>query len=94
MVRRRIADLWRRSAQDANQVLTHWVDLYRELLGSLGKLAIDSSLDATQLCRQLQELIAAHQLRKPPSRAQLVREHLIAEIRSVRSLLSALVKLP
>jgi hypothetical protein len=87
MVRRRVADLWRRSTQDANQVLTHW-------LGSLGKLASDTSLDATQLRTQLQELVAAHQLRKPPTRAQLVREHLIAEIRPVRSLLSALVKLP
>ena len=94
MVRRRVADLWRRSAQNANQVLTHWADLYRELLGSLGKLASDTSLDATQLRTQLQELIVAHQLRKPPTRAQLVREHLIAEIRPVRSLLSALVKLP
>ena len=62
MVRRRVADLWRRSAQDANQVLTHWADLYRELLGSLGKLASDTGLDATQLRTQLQELIAAHQL--------------------------------
>jgi hypothetical protein len=27
MVRRHVADLWRRSAQDANQVATHWADL-------------------------------------------------------------------
>jgi hypothetical protein len=38
MVRRRVADLWRRAAKDANQVLIHWADLYRELLGSLGAL--------------------------------------------------------
>jgi len=37
-VRRRVADLWRRAAKDANQVLIHWADLYRELLGSLGAL--------------------------------------------------------
>jgi TnpA family transposase len=94
MVRRRVADLWRRSAQDANRVLTHWADLYRELLVSLGQLASDTSLDAKQLRTKLLELIATHQQRKPPTRAQLVREHLIAEIRPVRTLLSALVKLP
>src|ERR1017187_6541403 len=38
MVRRRVADLWRRAAKDAHQVLIHWADLYRELLGSLGAL--------------------------------------------------------
>jgi hypothetical protein len=32
MVRRRVADLWRRATKDANQVLIHWADLYRELL--------------------------------------------------------------
>ena len=59
-------------------MLIHWAhlrlaDLYRELLGSLGKLTSDTSLDASQLRTQLQELIAAHLLRKPPTRAQLVR---------------------
>jgi Domain of unknown function (DUF4158) len=39
MVRRRVADLWRRAAKDANQVLIHWADLYRELLASIGALA-------------------------------------------------------
>ncbi|MGH8324709.1 MAG: Tn3 family transposase, partial [Steroidobacteraceae bacterium] len=94
MVRRRVADLWRRSAQDAKQVLTHWAELYQELLGSVGQLASNTSLDAKQLRTQLLELVADHQRRKPPTRAQLVREHLIAEIRPVRSLLSALVELP
>jgi hypothetical protein len=39
MVRRRVADLWRRAAKDANQALIHWADLYRELLASIGALA-------------------------------------------------------
>jgi hypothetical protein len=39
MVRRRVADLWRRAAKDANQVLIHSADLYRELLASIGALA-------------------------------------------------------
>jgi hypothetical protein len=37
------ADLWRRAAKDANQVLIHWADLYRELLVSLGALASDDT---------------------------------------------------
>jgi hypothetical protein len=32
MVRRRVADLWRHATKDANRVLIHWADLYRELL--------------------------------------------------------------
>jgi hypothetical protein len=39
-------------------------------------------------------LLATHLQRKPPTRAQLVREHLIEEIRPIRLLLSALVVLP
>jgi TnpA family transposase len=94
MVRRRVADLWRRAAKDANQVLIHWADLYRELLASLGALASDATVADSEIRDRLRSLVAAHQQRKPPTRAQLVREHLIAEIRAVRSLLSALVVLP
>ena len=43
MVRRRVADLWRRATKDANRVLIHWADLYRELLASVGALASDTS---------------------------------------------------
>ena len=94
MVRRRVADLWRRAAKDANQVLIHWADLYRELLGSLGALVGDATVADSEIRERLRSLVAAHQQRKPPTRAQLVREHLIEEIRPVRSLLSALVLLP
>ena len=94
MVRRRVADLWRRAAKDANQVLIHWADLYRELLGSLGALVSDATVADSEIRERLRSLVAAHQQRKPPTRAQLVREHLIEEIRPVRSLLSALVLLP
>src|SRR5450631_799928 len=94
MVRRRVADLWRRAATDANQVLIHWADLYRELLGSIGALVGDATVADSDIREQLRSLVTAHQERKPPTRAQLMREHLIEEIRPVRSLLSALVVLP
>src|SRR5882672_151025 len=94
MVRRRVADLWRRATKDANQVLIHWADLYRELLVSLGALASDTTVADSEIRERLRSLVAAHQQRKPPTRAQLVREHLIEEIRPVRSLLTALVLLP
>jgi hypothetical protein len=93
MVGRRVADLWRRAAKDANQVLIHWADLYRELLGSLGALVSDATVTDSEIRERLRSLVAAHQQRKPPTRAHLVREHFIEEIRPVRSLLSALVLL-
>jgi len=43
MVRRRVADLWRHATRDANRVLIHWADLYRELLTSVAALANDTT---------------------------------------------------
>lgn len=43
MVRRRVADLWRHATTDANRVLIHWADLYRELLASVAALANDTT---------------------------------------------------
>jgi hypothetical protein len=94
MVRRRVADLWRRASKDANRVLIHWADLYRELLASVGALAGDTTVADSDVRERLRSLVAEHQQRKPPTRAQLVRDHLTLEIRSVRSLLSALMILP
>jgi hypothetical protein len=93
-VRRRVADLWRRATKDANQVLIHWADLYRELLASIGALASDTTASDTDIRERLRLLVAEHQQRKPPTRAQLVRDHLTIEIQPVRSLLSALMALP
>jgi hypothetical protein len=94
MVRRRVADLWRRATKDANQVLIHWADLYRELLATIGALASDTTASDTDIRERLRLLVAEHQQRKPPTRAQLVRDHLTIEIQPVRSLLSALMALP
>jgi hypothetical protein len=43
---------------------------------------------------KLRTLVAEHLQRKPPTRAQLVRDHLTREIRPVRSLLSGLMAMP
>jgi hypothetical protein len=86
MVRRRVADLWRRATKDANQVLIHWADLYRELLASIGALASDTAVPDGEIRKRLQSLVAEHLQRKPPTRAQLVRDHLTLEIRPVHSL--------
>ena len=94
MVCRRIADLWRRAAQDAAKAQTHWAELYRELLNSLATLTSDPTVPDTEVRERLRVLIADHQKRKPPTRAQLIRERLIEEIRPVRSLLRALSVLP
>ncbi len=94
MVRRRVADLWRRATKDANQVLIHRADLYRELLASIGALASDMTVTDSDVRGPLRLLVAGHQQRKLPTRAQLVRDHLTLEIRPIRSLLSALMVLP
>ena len=94
MVRRRVSDLWRHATTDANRVLIHWADLYRELLTSVAALASDTTVADTEVREGLRSLVAEHQQRKPPTRAQLVRDHLTLEIRPVRSLLSALMVLP
>ena len=94
MVRRRVSDLWRHATTDANRVLIHWADLYRELLTSVAALASDTTVADTEVRDRLRSLVAEHQQRKPPTRAQLVRDHLTLEIRPVRSLLSALMVLP
>jgi TnpA family transposase len=94
MVRRRVADLWRHATTDANRVLIHWADLYRELLTSVAALANDTTAADSEVRVRLRTLAAEHLQRKPPTRAQLVRDHLTLEIRPVRSLLSALMVLP
>ncbi len=94
MVCRRVADLWRRAAQEAAKAQTHWADLYRELLKSLATLTNDSTVPDADVRERLRVLIVDHQKRKPPTRAQLIRERLIKEIRPVRALLKSLTSLP
>ena len=94
MVRRRVADLWRLATKDANKVLVHWADLYRELLASVTALANDANASDTQTRERLRLLVTEHGQRKPPTCAQLIRDHLTLEIGPVRSLLTALIKLP
>jgi TnpA family transposase len=94
MVRRRVADLWRHATTDANRVLIHWADLYRELLTSVAALANDTKVADKEARIRLRTLVAEHLQRKPPTRAQLVCDHLTLEIRPVRSLLSGLMAMP
>ena len=54
---RRVADLWRRAAKDANQVLIHWSDLYRELLASIGALASDTTVADGEIRERLRSLV-------------------------------------
>jgi len=60
----------------------------------VGSLASDTTATDSDVREQLRSLVAEHQQRKPPTRAQLVRDHLTLEIRPVRSLLSGLMALP
>ena len=94
MVRRQVADLWRRAAAGAVAAQGDWASLYQELLASLGAIVAHPAGTDEGVLGQLQSLLAAHRARKPATRAQLVRERLIDGVRPVRSLLRALVRLP
>lgn len=93
MVQRRVADLWRQSAASLGDTV-NWAELYQSLLGELASLCAKGAVPDADLRARLEALVAASQQRRPPSRASLVREHLIEAVRPVRSLLLAIAKLP
>ncbi len=94
MVRRQVADLWRRAAIGATATQGDWALLYQELLTGLGAIVAEPAAGDEGILGQLHSLLATHRARRPTSRAQLVRERLIDGVRPVRSLLNALVRLP
>jgi hypothetical protein len=94
MVRRQIADLWRRAGIGSTSTHGDVALLYQELLAALSTIVADPPAGEEEILGQLHSILAAHRARRPVSRAQLVRERLIDGVRPVRSLLSALVRLP
>ena len=93
MVQRRVADLWRQAAASLGDTV-NWAQMYQSLLGELASLCAKGAVPDADLRARLEALVAASQQRRPPSRASLVREHLIEAVRPVRSLLLAIAKLP
>lgn len=93
MVRRRVAELWRQASAAVSERVD-WRQRYRELLDELSRLAADEALAESYLRPHLVALVATHAARRPPSRAQATRERLVGDVRAVRSLLTALVRLP
>lgn len=93
MIQRRVADLWRQAAASLGETV-NWAELYQSLLGELMGLCAQDAVPDTELRKRLEALVAASQQRRPPSRASLVRAHLIEAVRPVRSLLLAIAKLP
>ena len=93
MIRRQVADLWRRAAAGAVSAQADWAALYQQLLAELGAIVAQPHVSEEQLRERLLTLLAAHRARRPASRAQLIRERLIDGVRPVRSLRSALVRL-
>ena len=93
MVQRRIADLWRQASAQVPAAI-NWAAMYKTLLQELEALTGKGAVPDAELRERLHALVIANQIRKPPSRASLVREGLIDGIRPVRSLLVAIAKLP
>jgi hypothetical protein len=94
MVRRQVADLWRRAAGGALDMHSDWAVLYQDLLAELGRILADPAAGDSQIREHLHSLLTEHRTRRPASRAELIRGRLIDGVRPVRSLLSALVRLP
>jgi len=94
MVRRRVADLWRKAAEEADAQRVNYERLYQQLLGELSALATDGTLSVDELQQKLSALLVAHQGRRGPSRAQIIRDQLMEEVRPVRALLKALAQQP
>ena len=94
MVRRRVADLWRRAADEADAQRVDYARLYQQLLGEVSALAGDGTLSAAELQQKLNTVLAAHREHRGPNRAQIIRDQLMKEVRPVRSLLRALAQQP
>ena len=94
MVRRQVADLWRRAAIAATATQGDWALLYQELLAALGAILAEPPTDDAQVREHLHSLLTEHKARRPASRAELIRGRLIDGVRPVRTLLNALVRLP
>jgi hypothetical protein len=92
MVRRRVADWWRKAAEEADAQRVNYERLYQQLLGELSALASDGTLSVAELQHELNALLAAHRERRGPSRAQIMRDQLMEEVRPVRALLKALAQ--
>jgi hypothetical protein len=88
MFQRRVADLWRRCA-DGVTATVDWAQQYQQLLQELAELAAQNTVADAELRSHLVDLVAAKRARRPPSRASIIRQHLIDAIAPVRSLLVA-----
>lgn len=93
MIQRRVTDLWH-LARDEVPDTVNWAVLYKKLIADLAGLTAQGNLTNDQLRVRVIELVQINEQAKPPSRASLVREHLLEGIRTVRSLLAEIGKLP
>ncbi|MGA0573098.1 Tn3 family transposase [Variovorax sp. VNK109] len=88
MFQRRVADLWRHCA-DGVTATVDWAQQYQHLLQELTDLAAQETVPDSELRSRLVSLVAVKRARRPPSRASIIRQHLIDAIAPVRSLLVA-----
>ena len=93
MVRRRIAELWRKAAEAIPEAVD-WKARYGELVGEIEQLTQTEQVLPTQLLDQLKTLLDKHAKHKAPTHAHRVREQLIEAVRPIRALLASLVNLP
>ena len=93
MFQRRVADLWRQSAEGVKAPID-WAAQYRQLLDELASLSSDGSIPDAELRPHLAQLVADKRTQRTPSRSSAIRLRLIDAIRPVRALLVAVAKLP
>lgn len=88
MFQRRVADLWRHCADGVTSAVD-WAQQYQQLLQELADLAAQETVPDAEVRSRLVDLVAAKRARRAPSRASIIRQHLIDAIGPVRSLLVA-----
>jgi hypothetical protein len=88
MFQRRVADLWRHCADGVTATID-WAQQYQQLLQELADLAAQETVPDAELRSRLSDLDATKRARRAPSRASIIRQHLIDAIAPVRSLLVA-----
>lgn len=93
MFQRRVADLWRQSA-DGVTAPVDWAAQYRQLLDELASLNSDASISDAELRSHLAQLVAGKLTQRIPSRSSAIRQRLIDAVRPVRASLVAIAKLP
>lgn len=84
----------RREASNHVTQTVNRIDPYQQLIGEVKRVISDTNVPDHAIRGELTEIVTAHEKRKRPSHAQLVRERLVEAIGPMRALLAGIIDLP